>query len=103
LKQPERISRIIPRVLKSLQIDEKVRNSAVVDRWPQIVGARIARHAAASAVDGENLYVTVDTPVWQGQLFLMKNEILKKIRDLGYNIKDIRLSIESSGMRKKEK
>lgn len=84
----------MPRVLKSLELDERIKNHEIVEKWAEIVGEQIARHARAIGVDAENIFVTVDNPIWQGQLFLMKEKIIKKISTYGINIKDIKLSIE---------
>ncbi|MBE0432032.1 DUF721 domain-containing protein [candidate division WOR-3 bacterium] len=93
MKFPERIGRIIPRVLKTMDINGTLKNWQVVEKWETIVGANIARHARAVSVDAENLFVAVDNPVWQAQLFLMKSDILKKIQQYDVKIKDIRFRI----------
>jgi predicted nucleic acid-binding Zn ribbon protein len=79
-----------------MDISGKVRNWQVVDKWEEIVGRNIARHAQAVSVDTENLYVMVDNPIWQSQLFLMKSEILKKVRKLDIRIKDIRFMVSDT-------
>jgi hypothetical protein len=96
LKFPERISRIVPRVLKDMDITGKMLNWRVVERWESIVGPKIARHAKAISADSENLFVGVDNPAWQSQLFMMKSEILHKIRKLDVKIKDIKFVILDS-------
>ncbi len=103
MKFPERISRIIPRVLKDMNISSKVRNWQVVDKWEDLVGPKIARHAQAVSVDSENLFVMVDNPVWQGQLFMMKSEILKKVRKLDNRIKDIRFMITETSVNRRKR
>jgi Dna[CI] antecedent, DciA len=94
LKFPERINKILPRVLKPLDMDGRINNWAAIDKWAEIVGASIARHARATHVDTENLFVSVDNPVWQGQLFIMKAQILEKMKTYGITLKDIRFSIQ---------
>ena len=96
LKFPERINKIIPRVLQGLDIKEKMKNWHIVEKWAEIVGKRIAKHAKATAVDSENLWVEVDNPVWQSQLFLMKEKIIQKIKTYNVNIKDIKFKIARS-------
>jgi len=96
LKFPEHINRIVPRVLKNMDINGKLRNWKAVDKWEDVVGSNIARHAQAVSVDSENLVVMVDNPVWQSQLFMMKSEILRKIRKLDVGIKDIKFMISNT-------
>jgi hypothetical protein len=103
LKFPERISRIVPRVLKDMNLSGKVRDWQVVDKWEDLVGPKIARHAQAVSVDSENLFVMVDNPVWQGQLFMMKSEILKKVRKIDVKIKDIRFMISDSPVNRRQR
>lgn len=98
MRFPKRINRIIPRVLKGMDINGKLKNWKAVEKWESIVGHNIARHAQAVSVDSENLLVEVDNPVWQSQLFLMKSEILQKIRKYDVKIRDIRFRISNRPM-----
>ena len=98
MKFPERISRIVPRVLKGMDVDGKLKNWKVVEKWEKIVGSNIARHARAVSVDSENLFVIVDNPAWQSQLFLMKSDILMKIKAYNVNIKDIKFRMSDAPM-----
>lgn len=96
MKFPRRIDKIIPRVMQAMGIKEKMKNWQAVEKWPEIVGARIAEHAKATSVDTENLFVEVDNPIWQSQLFLMKEKIIKKINAYNVHIKDIKFRITES-------
>ena len=102
MKFPERINKILPRVLRPLDLDGRIKNWAAIEKWSEIVGERIAKHAQATHVDTENLFVAVDNPVWQGQLFIMKAQILEKMKSYGITLKDIRFSIQSKPGKKKE-
>ncbi len=89
MKFPQRIDKIIPQVLKDMDIDTRMKNWVAVKKWVDIVGERIAQHAKATAVDTDRLYVEVDNPVWLNHLFLMKKTILDKIKRFDVHIKDI--------------
>jgi predicted nucleic acid-binding Zn ribbon protein len=88
-----------------MDIDGKLKNWRVVEKWEKIVGSNIARHAKAVSVDSENLFVMVDNPAWQSQLFLMKADILRKIKKYDVKIKDIkfRMSDYPTGRRLHDK
>jgi predicted nucleic acid-binding Zn ribbon protein len=103
LRFPQRINKIIPRVMLNMGIKDRMKNWQIVEKWPEIVGTRVAKHATATHADAENLFVEVDNPVWQSQLFLMKEEIIKKIRVYNRNIKDIKFRIIESNRKKGEK
>lgn len=96
MKFPRRINKIMPRVMQRMGIKKRMKNWQIVEKWPEIVGARIAEHAKATGVDTENLFVEVDNPVWQSQLFLMKEKIIKKMKAYNVYIKDIKFRIFES-------
>ncbi len=102
MKFPMRINRILPRVLAPLGGAERLKNGRVIDEWPQIVGRKIAAHARATSADLDYLFVTVDNPVWQGQLFMMKAQILERIKAFGVTFKDIKFTIRQSNDQRKE-
>lgn len=97
MRYPEKINKILPKVIKSLNLNEKFKEIEMVKHWNEIVGEKIARHARAININEANLYVVVDNPVWQAQLFLLKNKILKKFNELGANLRDIKFIIGKGG------
>jgi predicted nucleic acid-binding Zn ribbon protein len=98
LRYPQKINKIISKVLYDMKIETRLKNWQLIEKWEEIVGTRIAQHAQATNVDTENLFVEVDNPVWQSQLYLMKDKIIKKFKKYNVNIKDIKFKI----MNKKE-
>ncbi len=93
MKFPKRIDRLMPRVLRNMKIETRLKNWQIIEKWSEIVGERVAQHSKAIGVDTENLFVEVDNPVWQSQLFLIKETIIKKIKKYKVNIKDIKFKI----------
>lgn len=76
-------------LLKDLDIEQSMNNWRIVEKWAEIVGQRIASHARPVSVDKKCLYVEVDDPMWQSQLFLMKNDILTKCQTYRVYLTDI--------------
>ncbi len=74
---------------------------SILEKWAQIVGPKIASHARATSTDLKCLFVDVDSPAWQHQLFIMKSDILKKINQYNSSIKDIKFTINVSGFDKR--
>ena len=101
MRFPKHISRIVPRVLEVMNVRGTLKNWQVVREWEKIVGSNIARHARAVSVDSENLFVAVDNPVWQSQLFLMKSDILNKLKSYDVKIKDIKFRISDLPTRRR--
>ncbi|MCX7995703.1 MAG: DUF721 domain-containing protein [candidate division WOR-3 bacterium] len=94
MRYPERINKILPRVLKSLDIDERIKEIKILRHWPEIVGEKIASHARPINISEANLYVAVDNPLWQAELFLLKGRIIKKFNELGAKLKDIKFILK---------
>lgn len=97
MRYPERINKILPRVLKSMNFETRFKELELIRRWPEIVGEKIAQHARAININEANLFVTVDNPLWQAQLFLLKNTIINRFNKLGANLKDIKFIIDKGG------
>ena len=93
MKKPRHISRVLATLLKDLNIEQSINNWRVVEKWAEIVGERIASHAKAVGVDRDCLFVEVDDPTWQSQLFLMKNDILSKCQKYHVFLKDVKFHI----------
>lgn len=102
LRFPVRINTILSRVLKNMKIEDGMKNWCIVEKWPEIVGTKIAHHAHATAVDADNLYVEVDNPAWQHQLFLMKTALLEKCKKYQVSLRDIKFSLASHDEKEKE-
>ena len=93
MRFPKRINRIMPRVLRKMKIETRLKNCQIIEKWTEIVGKRIAQHSKAIGIDTDNLFVEVDNPVWQSQLFIIKETIIKKIEKYDVHIKDIKFKI----------
>jgi predicted nucleic acid-binding Zn ribbon protein len=79
--QPERLGKLVPRVLKDLGLGESARALRVAECWEEAVGAEIARHSRPNALRGGVLEVTVDSSVWCQQLQLQQPQLLRALRD----------------------
>jgi len=79
--QPERLGKLVPRVLKDLGLGESARALRVAEHWEEAVGAEIARHSRPNALRGGVLEVTVDSSVWCQQLQMQQPELLRALRE----------------------
>jgi predicted nucleic acid-binding Zn ribbon protein len=50
--------------------------------WPAAVGKRIASNTRAISLIGSSLIVEVEDAVWQRQLSVLENQILKKLEEI---------------------
>lgn len=74
--EPERLGRLVPRVLDELGFEGAARIVRIAERWEEAVGAEIARHCQPTALRDGTLEATVDSSAWCQQLRLQTPEIL---------------------------
>jgi hypothetical protein len=75
----ERTDSILRGLLKHMGLSSGVSRHGVLERWPKIVGPRIARHAKAERISGGTLFIAVDSSAWMHALVAMKQNLLDKV------------------------
>lgn len=77
---PERLGRLVPRVLEDLGFEGAARIVAIAERWEEAVGPEIARHCRPSSLRDGTLEARVDSSAWCQQLRLQTPELLGALR-----------------------
>lgn len=90
-KSARTIGDLIPAILEKLGLARGVKEHEILERWPEIVGPKIAEVSSAERIRDGKLWVVVGHPAWRNELNFMKRELIEKInRELGETIvKDI--------------
>ena len=78
--EPERLGRLVPRVLEDLGFDAAVHVLQIAERWEEAVGPEIARHCQPTALCDGMLEASVDSSAWCQELRLRTPEILAALR-----------------------
>jgi predicted nucleic acid-binding Zn ribbon protein len=79
-KRFAKVGDILPAVLKSAGLEQKLRDQEILTIWPAAVGDEIAARTTAVKIEKGVLYVHVEHSVWLQELHFMEGEILKKLR-----------------------
>ena len=82
-----RVGDILPAILKSVGLDQKIRERKILSIWPTVVGEEIAARTEAVKIEKGVLYVHVDHPAWVQELHFMEREIRQKLRAKAPGIK----------------
>lgn len=69
----------LQKVLKDYKLSGDVDAYRVFSLWDEIVGQKMADHAAPVRIKDRILFVEVDDPLWLSQIKYMKGDILGKI------------------------
>jgi len=95
-REPETLGEILKASLEKWDFGPTMLRYEVVERWPSLVGPQISSKSRALGLQGDLLLVEVDHPAWVQELNLMKNQLLRKIRQElpRAGIKDIRFSLK---------
>ena len=56
--------------------------SWVFDHWSEAAGEEVSRHARPERIDGETLFVSVDSPAWASRLRTVAPKVLERIGQL---------------------
>jgi predicted nucleic acid-binding Zn ribbon protein len=79
-KKPERVERVLDRVLEQGGYAGRLAQNRIVEQWPELVGDHIAKVTRAEVVGPNNmLIVSVKTNAWMTELALLEPEILATI------------------------
>ncbi|MCK9555050.1 DUF721 domain-containing protein [bacterium] len=92
------IKDIVRDVLKDLDLEKRLDEATVFEKWDDIVGKEISKHAFPDKVYKNVLYIKVDNSAWMAELntffkakmlsSLKKHTGLKKIKDIKFRIAD---------------
>jgi predicted nucleic acid-binding Zn ribbon protein len=80
LKRPVTVEKVLASVLKNTGIDKEIARYQFILKWPEIVGAEIARRTAPQCLRGGALVVRVCNSVWAQELSFYKPVILKRMK-----------------------
>jgi predicted nucleic acid-binding Zn ribbon protein len=75
-----RIGAVLPSVLRDLGLEKRFSERKLVERWPDVVGAELARRARATRYEKGTLFVFVDHGAWMQELHFMEKELVRKLR-----------------------
>ncbi len=78
---PVRLDTVLGEVLGRHGLQDQVRRMGVLELWPDIVGAAIAKVTEARGVQEATLFVEVRTSAWLMELNLMKAELLERVNE----------------------
>lgn len=78
---PTRVGELVGSLLEEKGLQEQVERVAILDKWDDLVGDRIARVTHAKSLSGGTLFVEVKSSAWMSELDFMKGEILEKLNE----------------------
>ncbi|MCC7324193.1 MAG: DUF721 domain-containing protein [Gemmatimonadaceae bacterium] len=77
---PERLADLLSQFLKRTGMDARIKQSAVLEQWPTLVGPEIAGATQAlSITDDGTLFVAVRSNAWMSELTMMERELLASV------------------------
>ncbi|UCH83672.1 MAG: DUF721 domain-containing protein [Candidatus Latescibacterota bacterium] len=79
-KRFARVGDILPAVLKSLGLDQKLKEREILACWAEVVGEEIAGHTRAVKIDRGVLFVHVDHSAWMQELHFKEKEIIQRLK-----------------------
>ena len=95
-KRFARVGDVLPTVLKSIGLDQKLKEQEVLEIWARVVGEEVAARTRPVKIEKGVLFVHVDQSAWMQELHFMEKEIIKKIKEQApdVDLKRIRFGME---------
>ncbi|HLF14372.1 MAG TPA: DUF721 domain-containing protein [Bacteroidota bacterium] len=78
-QSPKRLGDLIPALLEKLGLSKGIHDRLVLERWPEIVGPKIAEVTVAERIRDGKLWVSVSHPTWRNELTFMKRELIGRL------------------------
>lgn len=75
------LSDIIKEYIKSNQIERKLKEVDVVESWENLLGKSVASYTRNIYIRNRVLYVEISSSVVKHELFMMREEIKRKINE----------------------
>lgn len=95
--EPARMGGALDRVVRHLGAPSVAALGALHDRWPELVGERLAAHTRPVAVRDGVLVVGVDDPAWATQVRFMEATLVERLGVLdGAPVRSVEVRVRPS-------
>lgn len=75
----KKLSDVFKDIIKSNQLDDKIRKAKVIAMWSEIVGPHISKNTYNLRFEDNKLIVYVKSDALKNELIFMKNQIIQNI------------------------
>jgi predicted nucleic acid-binding Zn ribbon protein len=76
---PDRVGELLAGLFRKWGLERELATQSAVDRWPRVVGERIAAVTTARSVSSGVLFVEVRSSAWMNELDLLRHELLRRL------------------------
>lgn len=70
---------ILQLIIKKQKLDEVIERNELIEKFEEIVGNQIAKHVKIKNFEKGSLIIEIESSVWKNEIFLLREEIIKKI------------------------
>ncbi len=77
------ISAILEAFLKQQGLDGKLREHRLLQSWETLLGKTVAKHTSNLYIKNKTLFVTLTSSVVRNELYMIKDELIKRLNETG--------------------
>ena len=77
----EKIDSLIKGYIKENQLEQKLGEVDIISSWENLLGKTVARYTEHLNITNKTLFVKISSSVVRNELFMMKEEIRKRLND----------------------
>lgn len=78
---PVPVGEVLPKLVQLLGLPSGDLISAVFQRWPDVVGADMARHCRPVSIDADRLVVVASDPMWADEIGWLSEQVLDQLAE----------------------
>jgi len=80
--EPESIASILEALRTTSDLGQQLDRAQIWERWPEIVGPKLATHCQPAGIRDDTLTVEVENAIWMHRISYCKREMLARINQL---------------------
>lgn len=80
-RDAQQIKNLVLQVLHEQGLETPLLQKRLIDAWPKVAGAAVARYTLNTYIYNQTLYVRLSNPALRADLSMMRQELTKKLND----------------------
>jgi predicted nucleic acid-binding Zn ribbon protein len=75
------LSEVLREYIREMRMDKKLKEVDALQSWEELLGKSVARYTRNIYISNKVLYVSLSSSVVKNELFMMREEIVKKLNE----------------------
>lgn len=77
----QKLDEVIAEVLKQLNLDVRLKETRLINSWPEVIGKTVARYTTNLYIKDKTLFVQLSSSVVRQELMMIRDGLIKALND----------------------